>query len=44
MGMPWPANDGVGAGPIAAPTATPIASIPAVSAALTRSEGKRGAR
>jgi hypothetical protein len=42
--MRLPANDALGAGPIAAPTATPIASIPAASAALTRSEGRRGAR
>lgn len=44
MGMPWPANDGVGAGPIAAPTATPMASMPAVNAALTLNEGRRGCR
>jgi hypothetical protein len=29
-------------GPIAAPAATPRASIPAASAAVTRSEGRRG--
>jgi hypothetical protein len=33
------ASDGVGAGPIAAPTATPIPSIAAASAAVTRAEG-----
>jgi hypothetical protein len=44
MGMGAPANDVLGAGPIAAPTATPMASIPAANAALARSEGRRGAR
>jgi hypothetical protein len=44
MGMGEPANEALGAGPIAAPTATPMASIPAASAALARSEGRRGAR
>jgi hypothetical protein len=34
-----PAKDVLGAGPIAAPTATPIASITAASAAVTRGEG-----
>lgn len=43
-GMGEPANEELGAGPIAAPTATPMASIPAASAALARSEGRRGAR
>lgn len=38
------ASEGLGAGPIAAPTATPRASIPAASMALTRSEGRRSAR
>ena len=33
------ACEGVGAGPIAAPTATPIPSIAAASAAVTRAEG-----
>jgi hypothetical protein len=33
------ACDGLGAGPIAAPTATPIPSIAAASAAVTRAEG-----
>ena len=37
-----PANDTLGAGPIAAPTATPSASIPAASTAATRIEGSRG--
>jgi hypothetical protein len=36
-----PAKEALGAGPIAAPTATPIASITAASAAVTRSEGAR---
>jgi hypothetical protein len=41
-GTTWPtANDGLGAGPIAAPTATPIASIPTASTAVTRAEGAR---
>ncbi len=44
MGMGEPANEALGAGPIAAPIATPMASIPAASAALARSEGRRGAR
>jgi hypothetical protein len=44
MGMGEPANEVLGAGPIAAPTATPMASIPAARAALARSEGRRGAR
>jgi hypothetical protein len=44
MGRGEPANEALGAGPIAAPTATPMASIPAASAALARSEGRRGAR
>jgi len=35
------ANEGLGAGPIAAPTATPIASIAAASAAVMRAEGAR---
>ena len=35
------ACDGLGAGPIAAPTATPIPSIAAASAAVTRAEGAR---
>jgi hypothetical protein len=35
------ANDALGAGPIAAPTATPIASIAAASAAVTRGDGAR---
>ena len=34
-----PAKEALGAGPIAAPTATPIASITAASAAVTRGEG-----
>jgi len=34
-----PANDAVGAGPIAAPTATPTASIAAASTAVTRGDG-----
>ncbi len=42
--MGEPANEALGAGPIAAPTATPMASIPAAKAALARSEGRRGAR
>jgi hypothetical protein len=37
-----PARDGLGAGPIAAPTTTPKASIPAASIAVTREEGRRG--
>jgi hypothetical protein len=37
-----PAKEALGAGPIAAPTATPIASIPPASAALMRGEGVRG--
>ena len=41
-GMRSPASEVSGAGPIAAPTATPIASIPAASAAATRGEGRRG--
>ena len=41
-GMRSPASEVSGAGPIAAPTATPIASIPAASAAATRVEGRRG--
>lgn len=36
-----PAKEALGAGPIAAPTATPIASITAASAAITRGEGAR---
>jgi hypothetical protein len=36
-----PASDALGAGPIAAPTATPIPSIPAASAAQMRAEGAR---
>jgi hypothetical protein len=43
MGMGEPSKEALGAGPIAAPTATPMASIPAVRAALVRSEGRRGA-
>jgi hypothetical protein len=42
--MRWTANEALGAGPIAAPTATPMANIPAASIALERSEGRRGAR
>jgi hypothetical protein len=34
-----PAKEALGAGPIAAPTATPIASIAAANAAVTRGEG-----
>ncbi len=41
-GMRSPASDALGAGPIAAPTATPMASIAAASAAATRTEGNRG--
>ncbi len=41
-GMRSPASEVSGAGPIAAPTATPSASIPAASAAATRGEGRRG--
>jgi hypothetical protein len=42
-GSSWPrANEELGAGPIAAPTATPIASIAAASAAVIRAEGMRG--
>jgi hypothetical protein len=37
-----PARDALGAGPIAAPTATPRASIPAASIAVAREEGRRG--
>ena len=41
-GTSWPtAKEALGAGPIAAPTATPIASIAAASAAVTRGEGAR---
>jgi hypothetical protein len=37
-----PARDGLGAGPIAAPTATPKASIPVANIAVAREEGRRG--
>ena len=39
-----PANEALGAGPIAAPTATPMASMPAAKTAVMRSEGRRGGR
>jgi hypothetical protein len=38
LGSAW---EGVGAGPIAAPTATPMPSIAAASAAVTRADGAR---
>jgi len=41
-GMRSPAREALGAGPIAAPAATPRASIPAASAAVARGEGRRG--
>jgi hypothetical protein len=41
-GMRSPANEVLGAGPIAAPMATPSASIPAVRTAVARGEGRRG--
>jgi hypothetical protein len=37
------ARDALGAGPIAAPTATPRTSIPAASVAMAREEGRREA-
>jgi hypothetical protein len=37
-----PARDGLGVGPIAAPTAKPRTSIPAASIAMAREEGRRG--
>ena len=40
--MRSPASEVLGAGPIAAPTATPRASIPAASIAMARGEGRRG--
>jgi hypothetical protein len=39
-----PANDASGAGPIAAPTATPMPSMTVASTALARTEGNRSAR
>ncbi|HME04082.1 MAG TPA: hypothetical protein VKG38_13755 [Solirubrobacteraceae bacterium] len=39
-----PANDGVGAGPMAAPTATPSANIAPASIAVAPGEGKRTMR
>jgi hypothetical protein len=41
-GMRSPASEVLGAGPIAAPMATPRASIPAAKAVATRSDGRRG--
>ena len=40
--MRSPAIEVLGVGPIAAPTATPRASIPATSTAVARGEGRRG--